>query len=156
MSHCLVLESPAIVLEPYFQTSHCAKIRDLWVKYCLNSMPRTDLYHDVVRVALVKDGWTITHDPFTVEFEDLTVYADLGAERLIAAQRDAQKIAIEIKVFRSPSPVTELERAVGQYYLYLTFLTRLEPDRLLYLAIPERIYDSFFSTTFNPILYPRT
>lgn len=107
-------------------------------------MPRLDLYHDVVRVALVKDGWTITHDPYTVEFEDLTVYADLGAEKIIAAQKSNQKIAVEIKVFRSPSPVTELERAIGQYYLYLTFMNKLEPDRALYLAIPERIYQSFF------------
>lgn len=26
-------------------------------------MPRRDLYHDTVRNALIKDGWTITHDP---------------------------------------------------------------------------------------------
>jgi hypothetical protein len=42
-------------------------------------MPRLDIYHNVVKAALVKDGWTITHDPFTIGFEDLTVYADLGA-----------------------------------------------------------------------------
>ncbi|MDB9311900.1 element excision factor XisH family protein [Spirulina sp. CS-785/01] len=110
-------------------------------------MPRLDLYHNVVnvvRVALVKDGWTITDDPLTVEFEDLTVYADLGAAKIIAAQKLEQKIAVEIKVFRTPSPVTELERAVGQYYLYLTFIAKQEPDRALFLAIPERIYKNFF------------
>lgn len=107
-------------------------------------MPRLDLYHSVVRVALVKDGWKITHDPLTIEFEDLTVYADLGAEKFLAAQKNEQKIAVEIKMFSSPSPVTELERAVGQYYLYLTFISKQEPNRDLYLAIPERIYHSFF------------
>ncbi len=107
-------------------------------------MPRLDVYHDVVKVALIKDGWTITHDPLTIEFEDLTVYADLGAEKIIAAQRCEQKIAVEIKVFRTPSPVTELERAIGQYYLYLTFIAKQEPDRALYLAIPERTYLNFF------------
>ncbi|EAW35996.1 element excision factor XisH family protein [Lyngbya sp. PCC 8106] len=107
-------------------------------------MPRLDLYHNVVRAALVKDGWTITHDPFTIVFEDLTVYADLGAEKMIAAQKSGEKIAIEIKVFRSPSPVTELERAIGQYYLYLTFINQQEPDRNLYLAVPKRTYDNFF------------
>ncbi|NER24816.1 MAG: fatty-acid synthase [Symploca sp. SIO1B1] len=107
-------------------------------------MPRLDFYHNVVRVALIKDGWTITDDPLTVEFEDLTVYADLGAQKIIGAQKYQQKIAVEIKVFRSPSPVTELERAIGQYYLYLTFISKQEPDRSLYLAIPERIYDNFF------------
>lgn len=107
-------------------------------------MPRLDLYHDVVRVALIKDGWIITDDPLTIEFEDLTVYADLGAERIIAAQKREDKIAVEIKMFRTPSPVTELERAVGQYYLYLTFIAKQEPDRALFLAIPERIYQNFF------------
>lgn len=107
-------------------------------------MPRLDTYHNVVRVALVKDGWTITDDPLVIQFEDLTMYADLGAEKIIAAQKDKQKIAIEIKGFSSPSPVTELERAVGQYYLYLTFISKQEPDRDIYLAIPEKIYYDFF------------
>ncbi len=107
-------------------------------------MPRLDLYHNVVRVALIKDGWTITQDPFTIEFEDLTMYADLGAEKVIAAQKDKQRIAVEVKTFRTPSPVTELERAVGQYYLYSTFISKQDPDRALYLAIPERIYYNFF------------
>ncbi len=97
-----------------------------------------------MRVALVKDGWTITDDPLVIQFEDLTMYADLGAEKIIAAQKDKQKIAIEIKGFSSPSPVTELERAVGQYYLYLTFISKEEPDRDIYLAIPEKIYYDFF------------
>ncbi|MEM8639973.1 MAG: element excision factor XisH family protein [Cyanobacteria bacterium P01_G01_bin.54] len=110
-------------------------------------MPRLDTYHNVVRVALVKAGWKITHDPFVIEFEDLTVYADLGAEKIIAAEKDTQKIAVEIKVFRSPSPVTELERAIGQYYLYWTFINKQESDRALYLAIPERTYENFFQRT---------
>lgn len=107
-------------------------------------MPRLDFYHNVVRVALIKDGWTITHDPFTIEFEDLTLYADLAAQRIIAAERRQEKIAVEIKQIRGPSPVTELERAIGQYYLYLTFIAKQESDRSLYLAIPESIYDNFF------------
>ena len=54
-------------------------------------------------------------------------------------------IAVEIKGFSSPSPVTELERAVGQYYLYLTFISKQEPERDIYLAIPEKIYYDFFN-----------
>jgi hypothetical protein len=90
-------------------------------------MPRLDIYHNFVKVALVKDGWTITHDPFTIEFEDLTVYADLAAEKLIGAEKNQQKIAVEIKSFIAPSPVTDLERTIGQYYLYSTFMARLDP-----------------------------
>ena len=107
-------------------------------------MPRLDLYHNVVKIALVKAGWTVTDDPLTIAFEDLTVYADLGAEKVIAAQKEREKIAIEVKVFGSSSPVTELERAVGQYYLYSTFIAKQEDDRKLYLAIPEKIYSTFF------------
>jgi len=116
-------------------------------------MPRLDTYHDLVRVALVKDGWKITHDPLTIEFEDLTIYADLGAEKFIVAEKYERKIAIEIKAFLSPSPVTELERAIGQYYLYSTFIAKQEPQRILDLAIPERIYYNFFSTSINSVVY---
>lgn len=26
-----------------------------------------DIYHEAVREALIKDGWTITHDPFILK-----------------------------------------------------------------------------------------
>ena len=59
-------------------------------------MPARDLYHDAVKNALVKDGWTITHDPFIVEIEGDRLYIDLGAERVIAAEKGTRKIAVEI------------------------------------------------------------
>ena len=107
-------------------------------------MPRRDLYHDIVKSALVKDGWTITADPLVLGDKDLTVFADLGAERLLAAQRDCQKIAVEIKVFGGNSTITDLQKAMGQYGLYRYLLELNEPDRKMYLAIPQDIYDSFF------------
>ncbi|MBL7065471.1 MAG: hypothetical protein ISS49_14860 [Anaerolineae bacterium] len=30
-------------------------------------MPRKDIFHTVVKRALVKDGWTVTHDPLHIE-----------------------------------------------------------------------------------------
>jgi hypothetical protein len=77
-------------------------------------MPQYDLYHNTVKNALVKDGWVITDDPFVIEFKGLRLYADLGAEKLLAAEKHERKVVIEIKVFNSPSLVTELEKAVGQ------------------------------------------
>jgi XisH protein len=44
-------------------------------------MPRKDLIHESVRNALVKDGWTITDDPFRIAYEDANVYADLRIMR---------------------------------------------------------------------------
>ena len=60
-------------------------------------MPQRDLHHQAVRNALVKEGWTITHDPLTVPFGLRKVYLDLGAERLFAADRGSERIAVEVK-----------------------------------------------------------
>ena len=68
-------------------------------------MPALDLYHSQVRNALIKDGWTITNDPLTLELEDRNLYVDFGAERLLEAERGTEKIAVEIKAFRNPSPI---------------------------------------------------
>lgn len=108
-------------------------------------MPKPDLYHDVVRNALVKDQWIITDDPFYIEYRGARVYADLAAEQTLAAEKAQRKIVVEIKVFASPSPMTELERAVGQYGIYRTFLKRLSPERELFLAVAEDIYQDFFT-----------
>ncbi|MFB2769127.1 element excision factor XisH family protein [Pelatocladus sp. BLCC-F211] len=107
-------------------------------------MPQYDLYHNEVKNALVKDGWVITDDPFTLEYKGLRLYADLGAEKLLSAEKMLQKIVIEIKVFNSPSLITELEKTLGQYSIYLSVLKRINPERKLYLAITETVYIDFF------------
>ena len=107
-------------------------------------MPRYDLYHNQVKQALIKEGWQITDDPFTLDYKGIRLYADLGAEKVIAAQRDSEKIVVEIKVFNTPSLMTELEKAIGQYNVYRSFLKRLEPERWLYLAITDDVYQDFF------------
>ncbi len=65
----------------------------------VSSMPVRDIYHDAVRRALIKDGWTITHDPLRLDWGGTDMYVDLGAERLLAAEKGEQRIAIEIKSF---------------------------------------------------------
>ncbi len=65
-------------------------------------MPARDLYHDTVKNALVKDGWTITHDPLTLEVASTRLFVDLGAEQVIGAEKGLRKIAVEIKTFRGP------------------------------------------------------
>lgn len=103
-----------------------------------------DFYHQQVKQALIKDGWTITDDPFRIEYKGTRVYADLAAERPLAAQKGERKIVVEIKVFTSPSPMTELEKALGQYGIYRTFLRRLSPERELFLAVAQDIWQDFF------------
>jgi hypothetical protein len=108
-------------------------------------LPALDRYHPHVRNALVKDGWTITDDPLTLEFDDRKLYIDFGAERLLAAERGTEKIAVEIKAFGSPSPIADLEQAIGQYGLYEDVLQVVDPQRVLYLAIPEEAFNEIFS-----------
>ncbi|MBP0021977.1 MAG: XisH family protein [Cyanobacteria bacterium SBLK] len=107
-------------------------------------MPQYDLYHNEVKNALSKEGWTINNDPYTLEYKGLRLYADLGAEKLLVAEKLERKIAVEIKVFNSPSQVTELQKAIGQYNMYQSILHRVTPDRKLYLAISEEVYCDFF------------
>ncbi|HEV3145402.1 MAG TPA: element excision factor XisH family protein [Gemmataceae bacterium] len=99
-------------------------------------MPAKDTYHGAVRNALVKDGWTITHDPFTIAWDERKMYADLGAEQFLAAERSNRRIAVEIKSFLGKSLLDDLEKALGQFILYRTILERIEPDREMLLAIP--------------------
>jgi hypothetical protein len=108
-------------------------------------MPAQDTFHNAVKVALQKDGWVITDDPLTLEIGVRQVYVDLGAEKLLAAQKENQKIAVEVKTFLGASNVTDFHLAVGQFLNYRSILRRQQPDRKLYLAVPTNAYDSFFN-----------
>ena len=107
-----------------------------------------DLFHQVVKDALTKDGWNITHDPFPVDYGDVQMQIDLGAQRLLAATKDAETIAVEIKSFVNPSSISEFHTAVGQYLNYRRALRAQEPTRVLYLAVPSQTYDEFFRLRF--------
>ena len=73
-------------------------------------MSRKDTFHNIVRCALEKDGWTITHDPLYIELPDFS----------------------------------EFHMAVGQFMNYRFTLRKVEPDRILYLAVPLETYETFF------------
>ena len=116
-------------------------------------MPRRDLYHDTVKNALVKDGWTITHDPFKLPVGIRDSFVDLGAQKLVAAEKGTRKIAIEIKSFLSSSLLQDLETALGQFTLYRAFLSRVEPDRTLYLALPETTMEGIYADKIADVLF---
>jgi len=80
---------------------------------------------------------------------------DLGADKLFAAEKDARKIAVEIKSFLSPSPMNDLEKAIGQFLLYSDILSEQEPDRTLYLAIPITAYRGIFSEEVGQLILKR-
>ena len=111
-------------------------------------MSRRDLYHDSVRIALEKDGWKITADPLDLTIGEVELFADLGAERVIAAEKGNEKIAVEIKSFVGQSPVSEFHKALGQYENYRSSLEELDPERTVWLAVPAEAWNDFFQRPF--------
>ncbi len=108
-------------------------------------MPARDLYHEHVRNALINDGWNITHDLLRLEWATTNVQIDLGAEQLLVAEKDARKIAVEVKSFLSESELTDLYSALGQFLLYRKALAKKEPERILFLAIREAVFLDVFA-----------
>lgn len=111
-------------------------------------MPALDLFHDVVKSSLVKDNWTITDDPLSLSVGNVDFYIDLGAEKLLAAERGTERIAVEIKSFLSSSLVTEFHAALGQFLNYKLALSEEKIERELYLAVSNDVYQGFFSRPF--------
>lgn len=60
-------------------------------------MPGKDIYHDCVKNALIKDGWKITDDPLSLKIGKKDIFIDLATEKLLAAEKQGKKIAVEVK-----------------------------------------------------------
>ncbi|MCT7985462.1 XisH family protein [Laspinema sp. A4] len=125
-------------------------------------MPTRDTIHNSVKQALIKEGWQITDDPYIISYGERFLFVDLAATELsineavtgqfIGAEQKNQRIAIEIKAFRNPSAIADLEQAIGQYILYRLLLQEVEPDRIIYLAIPEITYLDIFRETMGELV----
>jgi hypothetical protein len=116
------------------------------------SMPAKDFYHDTVKNALIKEAWVITHDPLTLKLGKKDFYVDLGACQLLAAEKTNRKIAVEIKSFTGRSDISDLEKALGQYILYQDVLAEIEPERVIYLAIPDDVFRDLFEEPIGKLL----
>lgn len=115
-------------------------------------MSAKDIYHDTVKHALQKDGWIVTHDPFPLQIGNKRLSADLGAERLISAEKGIQKIVVEVKSFVGQSNVKDLEQALGQYVLYQQVLNEMGVERSLYLAVSQLTFNSVFTIELGQVL----
>lgn len=115
-------------------------------------MPALDIYHNTVKNALIKDGWTITHDPLSLKVGKKDIFIDLAANKLLVAQKQDKKIAVEIKSFIGSSEIEDLKNALGQYILYEKILRAKLSERTLYLAIRQDVFDSLFSQEIGQIL----
>jgi len=75
-----------------------------------------DKFHEAVfKKTLQKEGWTITDDPLRFQYGNVKFQVDLALERIVAAEREGEKIAVEIKSFLNPSAITDFYPALGQF-----------------------------------------
>jgi len=114
-------------------------------------MPAKDIYHETVKNALIKEGWTITHEQYKLMIGEKRLYPDLTAIRANRG-REKEKIILEIKSFIGNSDVKDLEQALGQYVLYQHVIDIVEPEYDLYLAISTKIYKNLFQKEIGQIL----
>jgi hypothetical protein len=112
-------------------------------------MSAKDLFHEAVKNALIKDGWTITDDPLHLRISlKVDFFIDLGAEKMFAAEKGDEKIAVEVKSFAGNSDISEFHTALGQFLNYQDALEIKEPERILFLAVPIDTYETFFQDPF--------
>lgn len=101
------------------------------------------IIHEAVKKALIKDGWSITDDPFRIKLmeDNRNLEADLGAEKFFSAKKGTERIVIEIKTFSGASILNQFHGALGQYLVYRSALKEANINRELYLAISINTYD---------------
>jgi XisH protein len=112
-------------------------------------MSAKDKFHNIVKSGLEKDRWKITDDPLRLEWGLVEVYIDLGAEKILGAEKEGQKIAVEVKSFLAQSAISEFHTALGQFINYRFALSQEQPERTLYLAVPLDTYNNFFRLPFT-------
>ena len=106
-------------------------------------MPARDIYHNAVKLALIKDNWAIVADPYLLQCQDINLSADISDSRPIAAEREGHKIVVDIECFVGRSLMTDFYLAVGRYKLYQMLVEKTAPEYELYLAIDDITYDNF-------------
>lgn len=118
-------------------------------------MPAKDRFHNAVKTALEKDGWTITDDPLHLKLGKKNLYVDLGAEKLLAAEKAGREIAVEIKSFVGQSLMNDVENALGQFELYKALMETAHPNRTLFLALDDEAFANVFADELGQLLSER-
>jgi Holliday junction resolvase-like predicted endonuclease len=101
-------------------------------------MAKTDAIEPQVVNALIHDGWTIVQTQIAVRYETWTAHIDLLVRSSITAVQGEKNVVIEVKSFQPRLKLADLEKAVGQYLIYKSWLARKRPGWDLYLAISTR------------------
>ena len=106
-----------------------------------------DKLHNVVEVALAKDGWSGIKS-LALDYGGTELNVDIVADKLISAEKGRLKIAVEVKSFINASVTYDFHQAVGQYLHYRMALRRLQISRVPYLALPDAIYNEYLVQPF--------
>jgi hypothetical protein len=101
-------------------------------------MAARDRIHEAVKAALIKDDWMIRDEPLVIRWDDAQLEIDLGAEKILLAEKEEELIAVEVKSFLRSNSIPELQKAVGQYLMYREALAANDPERRLFLATHQK------------------
>lgn len=63
-----------------------------------------DIIHDAVKNALIKDGWTITADPFRIEYEEFILFTVLPPNVLLKQKRMGIRLLLRLRVLLGFQP----------------------------------------------------
>lgn len=111
-------------------------------------MANKNVHYEIVKQALIADGWKITLDPYLVRLgasAGFRGFVDLAVQ-ILGAEKNGDGIAVEIKDFVDLSDLQKFEADLGQYSDYESTLSKA--GRKFFLAIPQTFYRSFFENAF--------
>ena len=101
-----------------------------------------DIFHDNVREAIRKEGWIVTAEQWRIDLEVTYLEVDLMAENLLIADKGGEKIAVEVKSFVQKSIIYTFHEAIGQYLDCQSALKEIDPNRIVFLALPIAAYNN--------------
>jgi len=115
-------------------------------------MPAQDLYHDVVRDALRKDGWRITHTALQLKARAESSAGEPWEGPWLIADKDERKVAVAVNSFVGHSSPEDLTQMWSQLALARPQLRAMNADRVVYLAVRQATYNACFGGTEGDLL----
>jgi hypothetical protein len=110
-------------------------------------MPTQDLYHDVVRDALRKDGWRITHTALQLKARAEASAGELWEGPWLIADKDERKVAVAVSSLVGRSNLADILQTWRQLALSRSRLHTMDSDRVVYLAVRQATYSACFGGT---------
>lgn len=105
-------------------------------------MPAKDRYHDSVKQALQRDGWTIDEEQVTLTIEKRNLWVDLQASKT----EPYLVILVEVKELAEvESAVEALANALGKIELYRIAMVEAGLRHPLFLAVTYDAYAGILS-----------